>query len=67
VTRARPRRIPTDKGAAMRAEFLRALAQRVARNPEGRVTLPTGAADAGEVAKVMTAIDRARKAGDGRC
>jgi hypothetical protein len=46
--------------SAMQAAFLHALAERVATNPSGQVTLPTGTANAGEVAKVLRALDRAR-------
>jgi len=48
---------------ALRDAFLAALADRVAVNRGGRVTLPTGIVDAGEVADILTALDRARADG----
>ena len=56
-----PRRI--DDQSAMRTAFIEALAQRVEARPSGIITLPTGRADAGEVAHVLRALDRARAAG----
>ena len=47
----------------MRAAFIEALAQRVARDPRGKITLPTGPAKAADVARVLTALDRARDGG----
>jgi hypothetical protein len=63
MTRAR-RIARLNERSALRAAFLRALADRVTTNRGGQVTLPTGRADAGEVAKVLRAIERARQARD---
>lgn len=54
-----------EAGAVMQGAFLDALRGRVARDPAGRVILPTGPAKATEVARVISALDRASQA-DGR-
>jgi hypothetical protein len=62
--RIRARRI--DEGSALRDAFLRALKRRVDARPAGTVTLPTGRHDAGEVAKVLQAVESARRPAGGR-
>ena len=47
--------------STLREAFLRALASRVNRG--GRVVIPTGIVDCGEVARVLTALERARQVG----
>jgi hypothetical protein len=54
-----PRRI---EQSAMRAALLEALRGRVARDPAGLVSLPTGRANVSETARVLTALDRAHSA-----
>jgi hypothetical protein len=44
---------------ALQAVFLRALRQRVAANPCGKVLLPVGPVAASELAQVLRALDRA--------
>ncbi len=46
-------------GATMQGAFLAALARRVAANPSGWITLPTGPARASEIRQVLAALDRA--------
>ncbi len=53
--------------SAMQEKYLQALARRVAQDPRGEVVLPTGPADAAEVAQVLWGIDRARESADDRC
>jgi hypothetical protein len=48
-------------GSGMQAAFLQAAKQRVTRNPRGKVTLPTGAVEAAELAQVLDAIERTRR------
>jgi hypothetical protein len=70
MNRARRNNQP-DEGSAMRDAYMRALKRRVdtggrERCSSGTVMLPTGTADIAEIAKVLTAIKRARAAGDRR-
>jgi hypothetical protein len=44
----------------MRDRLLDALRRHAARDPAGRIIQPTGRADVSEVARVLTALDRAR-------
>jgi hypothetical protein len=43
----------------MQAAFLAAAKRRAARDPNGKITLPTGVVEAGELAQVLGALDRA--------
>lgn len=61
--RALPRHPRRIDQSAMRTAFVEALTQRVEARPSGTVTLPTGRADAGEVAKVLRAIEHIRQGG----
>jgi hypothetical protein len=45
----------------MQAAFLKAAKARVTRNSHGKIMLPTGAVDAGDLAQVLDAIERARR------
>ena len=56
---------PNPAETSIGSAFLRALAKRVDANPTGKLTLPTGPAEAAEVRKLLAAIDLAR-AHDGR-
>jgi hypothetical protein len=49
-----------ESGADMRDAYLRALAHQVEACPSGTIILPTGPADAAEVARVLRAIERAQ-------
>ena len=53
---------------AMRAAFMRALERRVARQDGSQITLPTGPANACEIARVLRAIGfcNSQKTGNGR-
>jgi hypothetical protein len=51
----------TNPDGQMAAAFLAGLRDRVARDPAGKITLPTGAdVDVADVAQVLRGIDRAR-------
>jgi hypothetical protein len=52
---------------SIQEKFLDALQRRVDRDPHGELVLPTGIADAGEVGRVLAAIDCARDDGRRRC
>ncbi len=52
-----------DDQSALRDAFLRALRRRVVANPVGKIVLPTGRTDAGEVARVLRALERVRPGG----
>jgi hypothetical protein len=47
--------------SAMCSAFLEALERRVTRDPNGRIVLPTGIADAVEIAQVLRGINRVRR------
>jgi hypothetical protein len=53
------RRQAPDGAAAMQGAFLSALSRRVATNPSGTITLPTGVAKVTEIGQVLVAIARA--------
>jgi hypothetical protein len=59
VTSARRIDQPDDQ-SALRDAFLRALRRRVDSCASGTIVLPTGHSDAGEVARVLQALERAR-------
>jgi hypothetical protein len=44
----------------MKAAFLLALRDRVARDQDGEIVLPTGVAGVAEIGRVLGAIDRSR-------
>jgi hypothetical protein len=55
------RRTPRPEEAPMGAALLEALRRRVVRDPTGRIILPTGRVNVADVARVLTALDRARR------
>jgi hypothetical protein len=59
------RALPEPRGrrplTQMQIAYLEAAKRRVARDLGGRVMLPTGAVEAGELAQVLGAIERARR------
>lgn len=60
----RARRIDQlDERSPIREAFIRALEHRVDTRPFGTIVLPTGRADAGEVARVLRALERVRPGG----
>jgi hypothetical protein len=56
-----PRRSHSTHKSALQDAFLAALANRVDRG--GQVTLPVGIVDAGELARVLTALERVQAEG----
>jgi hypothetical protein len=49
--------------SALTVAYLNALRERVAHSDDGRIVLPTGHAAAADVARVLQALDRARREG----
>jgi hypothetical protein len=54
------RRSTNPDRSPMKAAFLLALRDRVARDQDGEIVLPTGVAGVAEIGRVLGAIDRSR-------
>jgi hypothetical protein len=61
------RRNPDPSKSPMAGAFIAGLRKRVQRDSNGKVVLPTGRANVGEIAKVLKALDTCRDKEQDKC